>query len=223
MNTSEVKKWFLILNLSGCFNLSNLVEIDFKKVFFKKFLLRSQTSLLDLIKACRQASIYVCLCHGNPPVQQQWTCAFHPSLTFVISMIIFHPEIYVQHNQYRLVYHDSESPSVSSPTLSIHAPFVYVHESHTSGCELFVILHPWPQIWGEGNRQVSPGLRMSVVPVMREENVVFWQPGCSIFIVPLNKHMGLDELVSILLRAPWECVARWSNHCPSNKQGVSSH
>lgn len=46
-----------------------------------------------------------------------------------------------------------------------------------------------------------------MVPVMWEENVVFRQPGCSIFIVPLNKHMGLDELVSILLRAPWECRA----------------
>lgn len=168
------------------------------------FLLRSRTSLLDLIKACGQTSIYVWFCHGNPPVPQPQTCAFSPSLTFVISVIIFHPQIYVQHNQCSFVYHDSESPSVSSPTLSIHAPFVYVHESHMSACELFVILHPWPQTWGEGNRQVSPGLRTSVVPVMWEENVVFWQPGCSIFIVPLNKHMGLDELVSILLRAPWE-------------------
>lgn len=48
---------------------------------------------------------------------------------------------------------------------------------------------------------------MSVVPVMWEENVVYWQPGCSIFIVPLNKHMGLDELVSILLRALLEHIA----------------
>lgn len=35
----------------------------------------------------------------------------------------------------------------------------------------------------------------------------FCQPGCSVFIVPLNKHMGLDELVSILLRGSWERVA----------------
>lgn len=205
LKSSEV---FLNLNVSGCFNLSDLIQIYLKKkVFFKKLLLRPQTSLPDLIEACGQTYIYVCLCHGNPSVQQRWTCAFHPSLTFVISVIIFHPQIYVQHNQCSFVYHDSESPSVSSPTLSIHAPFVYVHESHMSACELFVILHPWPQTWGEGNSQVSPGLWMSVVPVMWEENVVYWQPGCSIFIVPLNKHMGLDELVSILLRALSEHIA----------------
>lgn len=156
-------------------------------------------------------------------MQQCCTCAFHPSLTFVISVIIFHPQIYVQHNQWSFVYHDSESPSVSSPTFSIHAPFIYVHESHTSACGLFIILHPWPQTWGEGNGQVSPGLRMFVVPVTWEENVVFWQPGCSIFIVPLNKHMGTWWVGQYPVQRPVGARRWWSNQCPSNNQGVSSH
>lgn len=80
-------------------------SVDFK-VFFKKFLLISQTNLPDLIKAFGLTSIYVCLCHGN----LQWS--------------------------------DVKSPSVSFPTLCIHTPFVYVHESYMSACELFVILHP---------------------------------------------------------------------------------
>lgn len=99
------------------------------------------------------------------------------------------------------------TPPPFPPTLSIHAPSVYVHESHTSARQLFAIPHPRPQTWGEGKSQVSLGLRMSEVPVMWKENVVSWQRSCSIFIVPLNKHMGLDELVSIQHGAQWESVA----------------
>lgn len=51
-----------------------------------------------------------------------------------------------------------------------------------------------------------PVLRMSVVSVMWKENVFFFS-GCSIFIVPLNKHMGRDELVSIRPGAPGEHIA----------------
>lgn len=42
---------------------------------------------------------------------------------------------------------------------------------------------------------------------MWKENVVSWQLSCSIFIVPLNKHTGLDEVVAILHGALWESVA----------------
>lgn len=42
---------------------------------------------------------------------------------------------------------------------------------------------------------------------MWKENVVSWHLSCSIFIVPLNKHTGLDEVVSILHGALWESVA----------------
>lgn len=160
------------------------------------------------MKACGSTSMKVCLCHGIPPVQQWRTCSVHPSLTFVISLIIFRPQIYVQHNQCSSACPDSESPSVCvPPTLSIHAPSVYVHESHTSARELFAVPHPRPQTWGEGKSQVSLGLRMSEVPVMWKENVVSSQLSCSIFIVPLNKHTGLDEVVSILHGALWESVA----------------
>lgn len=74
------------------------------------------------MKACASTSMNVCLCHGLPPVQQWRTCSVHPSLTFVISLIIFHPQIYVQHNQCSSARPDSESPSVCVPQ-----PFPFMH------------------------------------------------------------------------------------------------
>lgn len=58
---------------------------------------------------------------------------------------------------------------------------------------------------------------------MWKENVVSWHLSCSIFIVPLNKHTGLDEVVSILHGALWESVAGGPLTIGASNQGVSSH
>ncbi len=125
-------------------------------------------------------------------------------ITVRAHMIIFLPQIYVQHTPCSFGYSDSRSSVCVSVSDWIHKCFPCMYLLFVCMCLsihecMWVMCHPpsiITKVKGTGIVQFKSQRVCGCGFCNVEGNVVFWLRRCSVFFVPLNKHMWLDESVS---------------------------
>lgn len=115
---------------------------------------------------------------------------------------------------------------LNQQVFAMHVPFVCVHVSEYIHERMWVMCHSQSIITELGRGTVQfKYLRVCVCLWFSnmEGNVVFWLPICSIIFVPLNKHLWLDESVSVSCPAAlWEIMAG-GPCCITINHSVCSH